>query len=541
MKTQVNLFLSLFLCLPLFSLSQLTNSDLQELEELNWQNLNWKEDKILGASVELAYEEILKNKISKKTIIVAVLDNGIDIQHEDLKNKIWINEDEIPGNQIDDDNNGFIDDIYGWNFLGNSQGQNIGKENLEMTRVYREYLAKIENGELDSNSYDGPKAEIYNKAKKLYREEWNKRNRYLKNNNEAINIVGSAKELIKELYGVDVKNIKDLSDVNPAENRQVMRAKSILFNVYDQGLSLEDFQNSKEQNEKYTLQYLNLDLNAREIIGDNPYDINDKNYGNSDVRGPFADHGTACAGLIAAERNNGIGINGVADNVKIMCLRTTPSGDERDKDVALAIRYAVDNGAHIINMSFGKELSPEKEFVDEAIKYAEEKGVLIVHSAGNSANDLREIPAFPNEIYLDGKQATNMITVGATSHKPNNRMMAVFSNYGGGIVDILGPGVDIVSLDTGNTYSSHSGTSFSGPMVSGVAAVIWSYYPELSVEELIRIMVESSKSKKPKKVYPPNQSGEKMKKVKIEEICGNGGVVNLYKALEMLASQEEET
>lgn len=533
--------LTLALGSPLFTNAQMTNEELSEREDINWPNLDWKEDKVLGSSIELAYQKLLVNKESKRTVIVAVLDNGIDINHDDLKNKIWINTNEIPGNNIDDDQNGYIDDIHGWNYLGNTAGENVYEENLEITRVYKEYLALIEKGELDSNNLVGPKVDMYKKAEELYKEEMKLREGNLKNINNAIYLMKSSKSLIKKLYGVKIESESDLNQISPAGNEEVIRAKNILYSIYGQGFTMEAFEESKDYNEKYTLQYLNFDLNARDVIGDDPFDINDKNYGNPDVTGPSADHGTACAGLIAAERNNNIGINGVADNVKIMCLRTTPSGDERDKDVALAIRYAVDNGAHIINMSFGKDLSPQKEFVDDAIKYAAEKGVLLVHSSGNAGQDLRIDPAYPNETFNetfeDKSEAPNMITVGASSLKPNKRMIAPFSNYGGGIVDILGPGTDIISLDTGSTYSTHSGTSFSGPIVSGVAAVIWSYYPDLSVEELIKVLVESSKTKRPKKVYLPNLTSEKKKKVKMAEICGEGGVVNLYRAILQLEPQ----
>ncbi len=540
MKTFKALLLTVLFASFLGSKAQMTDKELSTVENLNWPNLNWKEDKMLGASVDLAYEKILQNKKAKRTVIVAVLDNGIDFEHEDLAANIWINSKEIPNNNIDDDQNGYVDDIYGWNFLGNSKGENISKEHFEYTRIYLEYLSLIEQGYLDSNNLEGKEAEVYKEAEKMYQEELEKREEYLKSTNNAISLMVNAKKLIKNTYGIDIESIDDLKKVNSAGNPDIRRAKAILFSIYDQGFTMEQFQENKEFNEKYTLQYLNLDLNPREVVGDDPFDIENGGYGNPDVKGPNPDHGTACAGLIGAVRNNDIGINGVAENVKIMCLRTTPDGDERDKDVALAILYAVDNGAHIINMSFGKQFSPQKEMVDLAIKYAEKKGVLVVHSSGNSAQDLRIDPAFPNETYLDGTNAKNMITVGASSFKPNKRMIAVFSNYGKGIVDILGPGTDIMSLDTGNTYSEHSGTSFSGPIVSGVAAVVWAYYPDLSVEELISLLITSSKTKRPKKVYPPNLSDEKMKKVKLEEICSDGGVVNLYEALLSLEPQLED-
>ena len=289
----------------------------------------------------------------------------------------------------------------------------------------------------------------------------------------------------------------------------------------------------------YLNYYLNKDFNARTVVGDDPSTMDNKYYGNNDVKGPRSDHGTSVAGVIAAQRNNEIGINGIASNVKIMTLRSTPDGDERDKDVALAIIYAVDNGADIINMSFSKDLSPQKEFVDSAVRYAEKHGVLLVHGAGNKGLDLDLNESFPSDIYLDRTEPTNWLNVGATHIYLDKELCGVFSNYGMKHVDIFAPGVDVVSLDSSNTYIETSGTSIAAPILTGIAALILSYYPDLEPADLITILMESShKVTKPKKVLIPNLSEPKRKKVKFSTLSKSGGIVNAYNAFNYINTNQ---
>ena len=340
-----------------------------------------------------------------------------------------------------------------------------------------------------------------------------------------------AKSIIKSNTGVSVNSADDLSSIN-STNQQVLGAKRFLSERYASGFTEQGLENLINSNNEYINYFLNVDYNARTLVGDDPNDITDRIYGNPDVKGPRSNHGTSVAGIIAANRDNGVGINGIADNVKIMCIRSTPRGDERDKDVALGIYYAVDNGAHIINMSFGKEFSPQKRFVDEAVKYAEEKGVLIVHGSGNSGNNIDVKESFPSDRFLDGSEPTNWINVGASSLKLDLEVAAIFSNYGKAHVDVFAPGVDIISTDSSSTYSMHDGTSLSAPVVTGISALLLSYYPQLEPQELIEILMTSSfKFTKPKKVLQPTGSGEKRKKVKFTELSKSGGIVNAYNAL----------
>jgi subtilisin family serine protease len=479
---------------------------------LNWHNLDPEKDKKAGTSVSKAYDALLANKPSKKTIIVAVMDSGVDIDHEDLKGKIWINEDEIPGNKIDDDQNGFIDDVHGWNFLGNAAGENINHENVEYARIIK-----------DKNSSD------YDFAKMKYDAELEKRKEEKISLRKFEAVYNDARNIIKSKTGTDVHSLEDLNTVN-SNNSDVLKAKAFLKERYERGFTEDILMRLKRANTDYLEKHLNLNFNPRSIIGDNPAVLNDKAYGNPDVKGPRSNHGTSVAGVIAAIRNNGLGIDGIATDVKIMVIRTTPNGDERDKDVALGIKYAVDNGAHIINMSFGKQFSPQKQFVDEMVKFAEQKNVLIVHGSGNSGEDIDATEMYPSDRYLDGSEPANWINVGASGNKLNDELAAPFSNFGQEHVDLFAPGQNIISTDSSSTYSMNDGTSLAAPVVTGIAALLLSYYPDLKPSEVITILVESS-YKFNKKVVAPG-SGEFKRKVSFSELSKSGGIVNAYNALE---------
>jgi len=490
--------------------------DQLESKYLNWHNLSFQNDGILGTSVDKAYQYLERQSKESETVVVAVIDSGVDIEHEDLDEKIWINEDEIPENGIDDDQNGYIDDVNGWNFIGNSEGENVHYENLEYTRIVR------------ANDVNDPN---FVSAKKLFNNELARRKKERENIIKFENNYNKAKSIIKSNTGISISSADDLKSVF-STNEQVLAAKRFLSGRFAAGFTEEGLQDLIDSNNEYLKYFLNTDFEARILVGDDPMDITDRSYGNPDVKGPRSDHGTSVAGIIAANRDNDIGINGIASDVRIMCIRSTPRGDERDKDVALGIYYAVDNGADIINMSFGKEFSPQKKFVDEAVKYAEENGVLVVHGSGNSGENIDVKESYPSDRFLDGTEPTNWINVGASSQKLDGEVAAIFSNYGKNHVDLFAPGVDIISTDSSNTYSKHDGTSLSAPVVSGIAALLLSYYPQLEPQETIDILMSSSfKFAKPKKVLQPTSSEEKRRKVKFTELSKSGGIVDAYEAL----------
>lgn len=508
------------LCLYAYSaltvFAQETSPAAFEARLINWYNKDLATDQIMGASVDKAYTDLLKDMTVKKVVVVAVIDGGIDIQAEDLQGKIWINEDEIPGNQTDDDHNGYVDDINGWNFIGSKSG-NLKTENLEYTRIVKM----------------GPDAPGYKKAKEAYEKELQKRLSDRETLDRFMNKYKGWKKTIKAKTGVDVSGMADLEKVN-STNPEVLEAVRLLRERYEMGLTEKKLNARIERNKLYLEKHLNLDINPRELVGDNPEIITDRNYGNPDVKGPRASHGTCSAGIIAGIRGNGVGVDGVAEQVRIMVLRVVPEGDERDKDVALAIRYAVDNGADIINMSFGKEFSPQRQFVDEAIRYAEQKNVLMIHSAGNNGYNLDKNPNYPSDIYLDETEASNFMNIGASRINLNDSLACIFSNYGRKHVDLFAPGEDIIAIDTNNYYDIHSGTSQAGPVVAGVAAVILAYYPDLKPAEVITLLMETATDLKAHKVLIPNLTDEKRKSVKFGKLSKSGGIVNLYQALQRL-------
>lgn len=484
-----------------------------ENELKNWMHADLVTDTIPGMSINKAYAEILNGK-KGQTIIVAVLDSGIDVEHEDLKNVVWKNPKEIPNNGKDDDKNGYIDDVYGWNFLGD-----INHEQLELVRM------------LNSNMFSG-QALVAAKADydKQYKEAVDNKQFYeqlVQNLNVADEIV--KKELKKNTYTQeDLRAIK--SNVP-----SVQQSVAFLNQMYSIAGSPDEAKKQLTEGIEYYTNLLNYNLNkeldARKVLGNNPNVMNGEVYGNNKVVGPIkedAKHGTHVAGIIAAQRNNGIGMNGVATNVKIMAVRTVPDGDEYDKDVAMAIRYAVDNGAKVINTSFGKDYSPHPEWVNDAIKYAASKDVLIVNAAGNDSKDLNVNNSFPNDALINGAEfADNFLTVGALEHKYGSQMLASYSNYSSKHVDVFAPGTKIWSTTPNNKYEYLQGTSMASPAVAGVAALIRSYYPKLKASQVKKIIMASGLSVKTKVVVGGVNTNVKS----LGEISTTGKIVNAYNAL----------
>ncbi|MBX3165045.1 MAG: S8 family peptidase [Bacteroidetes bacterium] len=503
----------------------------------NWFNLDPANDKVNGVSTERTYKELLKDKKST-TVIVGVLDSGVDYDHEDLKAVMWTNPNEIPDNGIDDDNNGYIDDIHGWNFIGGKDGKNVESDNLEITRLMRKLKPKYEGKTAKDFKSKEDKNELkfyvslqeeYKKTKEEYEGSYNQ----LKFIKDALSSLNAR---VKEELKVEKVTAEELTKYSPKdkeETRSKIIAASIMksANAADIDAVLEEVNGGFEQIKSYVERGLNTDYDPRSIVGDDYANSNERFYGNADCNGPNSFHGTHVAGIIAAARNNGIGMDGVAADVKIMAVRCVPDGDERDKDVANAIRYAVDNGAQILNMSFGKKYSWDKNTVDDAVKYAESKGVLIIHAAGNDAADVDKTIFYPCKKFETKGEAKNFMTIGALSWQADDKIVAPFSNYGKNSVDIFSPGVDIYSTAPKNGYKDASGTSMAAPVTAGVAAVLKSYYPALTPEQIKTILIKSSiKTYKGKKVIKPGTQNEL---VKFEKLGKNAGTVNLYEAVKL--------
>jgi subtilisin family serine protease len=508
----------------------------QEKPAENWFHLDAQENEVNGVSTDKAYE-YLKGRESK-TVIVAVIDSGIDVDHEDLKDNVWTNSDEIAGNGIDDDNNGFIDDVHGWNFIGGKDGKNVNHESLEVTREYKKLQPKYENKKASK------------KADYLY---WIKvRDGYLTSSKKAntqysyYDSVRSSmiryNQLMTAYLEVEHLTVEELTKVS-TEDKVITDATGFLGAWLPRfgGMPMEEvakyFDRVVEHFGSQVKYYYSLELNSRTIIGDEPTNLKEVGYGNNDVIGIGTDnmHGTHVAGTIGAVRGNEIGMDGVANNVQIMAVRVVPPvGDERDKDVANAIRYAVDNGAQIINMSFGKGFSPNKSYVDDAVKYAESKGVLLIHAAGNDGNNTAEENYFPTK-KIGKKVASNWIEVGASAWGEGKNLAASFSNYSKTNVDLFAPGVDIYATFPNNEYNSISGTSMASPVTAGVAAMLLSYFPELSATDLKDIMMKSVRTFDGLMVAKP---GSREDKIDFAELSTSGGIVNAYEAVKLADSRE---
>ncbi len=494
-------------------------SDLTETEKKNWGHLDLEKDTIPGMSVDKAYTELIKRKKGEK-VIVAVIDSGIDINHEDLDDIIWVNKDEIPNNGIDDDNNGYIDDINGWNFLGDTYN-----EQLEYTRL------------IASNNTSDPR---YSEAKTLLEKE-----HYKYSNNKA-----HYEQILQQLKTIDnafvkefktkaytYKQIQDLTTTNELLNRYKAFALQIQGNgVESIPIAIKEITEDIHRFSERLNYHFNVNFSGRKTK-DDINDLSDTDYGDTNVKPKekSESHGTHVAGIIAAERNNGKGANGIANNVEIMAIRNTPNGDEYDKDVALAIRYAVDNGAGVINMSFGKSFSPHADWVREAIKYASDNNVVVIHGAGNDSKNVDIEPNFPDDNVNFVEISNSYIRVGSLTPKYGSKLVSSFSNYGKNNVDIFAPGSEIYSTMPNNAYEFKSGTSMAAPAVAGIAALIRSQYPNLSAAQVKQVILDSGLPISTKIIVGGDVSNIKP----FLDLSKSGKIANAYNALIMASKLKQ--
>lgn len=527
MKLKI-ILLTLVIVLLGFQIFCQENNDI-ERPDINWHHKDITLDKIPGISTNRAYNELLRNK-KATNIIVAIIDMGVDIHHEDLKGQIWINENEIPNNGIDDDKNGYIDDIHGWNFLGNPNGENVEFDTWELVQDYKKLKDKFDL--LDTLNLNQKDQSEYGRFKDIREKFWKEKafaklryegwkdfyEGYLKYK-EQISEYISDEEISFEL----LKNLEIPDDDTIAKKAYgyLLQSHQASYDKIKIELIIKSFQNR-------ILYGLNPDYDPRAIIGDDPNDLEDRDYGNPDIVGPDPHHGTEIAGIIGAKRSNGMFMDGITNNVEIMVVRAVPSGDERDKDVVNAIYYAVNNGANIINISFGKPTNQNETHVDKALRYAEEKGVLIIRGATNLGQDSDIHSMHPDKYYSDGSECSTMINVGATTLKTDSTLIWNLSNYGKKSVDLMAPGLDLYTLFPGNKSIITQGTSISSPIVVGVAALVWSYFPELTALEVKNILMESAEYFGDYEVLLPGTSD---KKVLFKELSKTGGIVNAYNAI----------
>lgn len=539
------------------------------------QSTNWYQGKRTDKApsnigTDIVYEKLLNGKPSQ-TVVVAVIDSGVDIEHEDLKDIIWVNHDEVPDNGVDDDNNGYIDDINGWNFIGGPNGTQVATDTYEMTRLYAKYRKKY--NDRDPNSLNKDELKEYNdfvkfgkrieketkKSKKQY-EEIKQQYDEIKQQYDVFSRVMDHIDILSESYDLNADLMDSLStSFNPndaiaanifnyyySETGMIPSAEALRADLVDPlGGSITHHEDAlKHYGNKFKYNW-NPDYDPRHLVGDNYNDVNERYYGNNELEGPDAFHGTHVAGIIGAIRNNDIGINGIANNVRIMVIRAVPDGDERDKDIANAIRYAVENGASIINMSFGKGASPHKEIVDDAIRFSEKHDVLLVHASGNSSLNIDDMDDedenYPNDyfkkpkgfLFFRKKQAKNYLSIGASGPTHSEDLVADFSNYGKKDVDLFAPGVMMLSTVPNNKYEISQGTSFSAPVISGVAAVIRSYFPALTARQVKEAIMESTVPIHSKVKLPGSEE-----LVPFSELSISGGIINIPAAVNVASKKK---
>lgn len=517
----------------------------------DWSHLNPEKDSIAGINLYEAYE-LLKGREGKE-VVVAVIDDGVDVDHEDLVNVMWVNEDEVAGNGIDDDRNGYIDDVHGWNFMGAPDGKTYYFDQAEVTQIYQMWKDKYENVDGTMLPPDKMREYItYQDAKRGHEKgfaaaliQWE----LVEDTNAFVNTMDT---LGKRLAGTLEWSQEALESLE-VENAYEEKVQDFLVSVGAERFdSMEEMKSFLQQrmgriysgafnNIKFGY---NLDYFPRKLTGDNPAVADENDYGAPNIYNAqpeyasraIASHGSHVSGIIAAQRDNEIGIKGVSDHAKIMMLGAVPSsGDERDKDVANAIRYAVDNGASIINMSFGKLMSPHKPAVDAAYKYAEDNDVLIVHLSHNFRTDIDSIHYYPIRKALDGHIAQNVIRVGNSTWHLDKNLPAASSNYGAELVDVFAPGTQIYSTVPDDNYDYFSGTSMATPCVAGLAAILRSYFPDLSAVET-KAIIKDSVYKIDFEVIRPGERD----KVPMTRLCNTGGIVNAYQAVKLAMEREKK-
>lgn len=517
-----------------------TIDPMKDKDLMTWYHKDFSATNVYGVNTQNAYKYLESKGLKPKTVVVGVLDSGVEVDHPGLINNMWKNPNEVPSNGIDDDGNGYIDDVHGWNFMGSKKGD-IDVDNMEVTRVVKQYKPLFEGPDSTENKANQAKMpeefEMYMKSKEIF----NKKLMEAQQGNQLYTKIQSLiPNMVKMLNGKPLVK-ENLAGIKPS-NQDDMMALQVLLNLSaDPTLggkpAAEVEANLKEQMKEAldyygpqaTKQY-NLDFDPRaELVGDNYENYAEKNYGNNNYEGPDAEHGTHVAGIIAGYPQGNEVQYGVAHKVaKIMTVRTVPNGDERDKDVANSIRYAVDNGAKILNMSFGKPVSPGKQHVWDAFEYAESKGVLLVKAAGNENEDISEHTYYPTNFKnpADEKPAfTNMIVVGANTKDPDF-LRASFSNFNGKMVDIFAPGDEIYAPVPDGKYKYNQGTSMASPMVAGAAAVLLAYMPNLTPAQIIESLVNTANKSTINAMLPTNANN------RFDLISRAGGVMDLRKAAE---------
>lgn len=533
-----------FLVIFLVFTSCSTNKKIVEQEMILWYQENQLSKETNSFFLDKWYiENYIK---TNEKIVVATLDSQIDLDHQDLKGQLWVNKKEIPNNGLDDDKNGYIDDVNGWSFIGKPNGDSFRYGNFEYTkfiRKYKDFFRDKKEVSADSSYLHSE----YKRASQLHKAFTGFYTNWLKSMDFSIEVRPIADDTLKyffpkedytlekldsiyQIYKINDKTYRERRNDNDRDLGALIHYVKSDLSTGD--ITLNDLIRSRNDKDSILNRNLNIEYNPRIYIGDNP-NVLEKGYGNNKLnKNTFQlGHNTSVSSIIASKRNNKIGTIGFHNNIKIMPLHISSSGDEYDKDIAMAIYYAVDNGAKIINMSFGKEFSLEQEWVTEAFKYAEKNDVLVIHSSGNNRFDVDKNPFYPSDYDYNNKTdlVSNFINVGSISKRTDSTMVSSFSNYGKNNVDLFAPGEEIYVAAPNNKYKYDSGTSLAAPMVSGTAALIWLYYPNLTAQEVKKIILESGVAIDKMVVKP----GTQKEMVHFSALCKTGKILNTYNAMKM--------
>jgi subtilisin family serine protease len=497
----------------------------------NWWQLDPGTNHVNGIGLDRAYRELLAGRQAKRTVVVAIIDSGVDISHPDLAANVWTNPREIAGNGRDDDNNGYVDDVHGWDFIGGKDGRDVDHDTYESVRIYARLRARYDVASPDTSTEAAKRDyRLFNEVKTKLNADRADAAQQLQNVKQYAAAMTRITDVLKQAMNGDSVTAERVRALQSMRT-DVQQAREMFLRLAADGITPSVLDEARTDLEG-RLQYgLNPNYNPRTLVGDDTTNVNERGYGNAEVTGPDAMHGTHVAGIIGAVRGNGVGLDGVAaPSVKLMILRAVPDGDERDKDIANAIRYAADNGAQVINMSFGKAYSPQKEAIDAAVRYAQGKGVLLVHAAGNEGVDVDRTPSFPTRAFLAGGTAPNWIEVGASAPGSADSLAASFSNYSHTGVDVFAPGVSIWSTVPHGGYERLQGTSMASPVVAGVAALLLAYYPSLTPADVKDILIQSATHFPNQNVVRPGEGGGQ---VPFAQLSVSGGVVNVYNALRL--------
>lgn len=535
-----------------------TSQNQKKQSDLDWYNCSFEQDGVYGCEVNKAYE-FLKGKKLKKRPLVALIGTGMDVEHEDLKESIWLNKKEKADGK-DNDKNGWIDDRNGWNFLGGKDGQVMeslmqegDREFLRLKDKYADYFTG--NGEF-FKVIDGKKTKV--PAPENLSEYSYYKNEVVPESRLAATYGGWKIGYIVQEYAEMFK--KELDKKYPEHEKHTFQEfqtcydpkapqdslRDVAFTLIAMGFQVyktEDLDvvydrfvktivsHGKETYEK-TLAQMGND-GREDIVGDNYLDINDSKYGNNVLLTSEAATGTMQAGIVGGKRGNGLGGDGIVDQAEIMCLRVSAGkGEPYLKDMALAIRYAVDHGADVIVLPQQNTLYPEnqKAWMSEALRYAEDKGVLVIVPVWELSRDLAKQTFFPNR-WMDGsKELTNLMVI-ASSDKNGNPSMN--SNYGAKELDLFAPGINVYSAYMGDTYKMGTGVGLAAASVAGVAALIKGYYPNLTGTQIRNLLIENVTSRKgaevEKGIIVDGKQAQDL--FLFEDLCLSGGILNAYQAI----------